>query len=338
MKKSTKENELVSNFFSDMPTEFPVETDDCTFYERNTSLVYSERDLFTDNKPRVSIQELFKGSFDELQQKFTSNNYSIPFLVKTYAPIENILLINKHVEIIGFLNLPKEYISPEKMDQEAQYQDELDHTLHPFFTPVLHALTVKEVPVFDQIPKSFLEYKISNSVRNKIIGLVKQASRGDMVFGRLLLYSIASLVTNRPFNTPIDIISMNLYGVNPAHVASMTQLIKILSPFPLFQSITLQDMSKSRFYGKKNYDFNCIEQGLPLEDGTTLVLDETQLEIGTLHEVAVKNATMLSNIVGLQRRYFDFDYCPFEADCNCTVISMSKGRSIFEFDNRVRFL
>lgn len=337
-KVDPKSEELIANFFSDLPADSQVDTEDCVFYERNTCLVYPERNLFEDIKPRITIQELFKSSVEDLQPKFASNTYSFPFFIKTYSTSENIMLINKHVEIVGFLSLPQEYSSPEMEGDlhEANFQGEIDPALHPYFSPVLHAVTVRPLPVFSEALKSCSNAKISTSVKDKILGLVKDACRGDMVFGRLFLYSLASLITNRPYATPIDIISLNMYGLSNDHVKDLSSVIKTLAPFPLFQRITLEDLSKSRFYGKKNYDLNCIEPGLPLEDGTTLVLDETNLEIGTLHEVAVKNATMINNIVGLQKRYFDFDYCPFEADCNCTVLGLSKGRSIFEFEHRVK--
>lgn len=323
-----------SQLFSEVTFDCQTSSDDYIFYERNLSLVYSDRAPYTNSKPRIYLQELFNGNKEDLKTKFSSGSHDFPYFIKTYSSPENLMLMNKHIEIIGFLNFPEEFEVIEK-STDIYFQNELDPTLHPYFTPIIHAIHVKPIAPFEEACKG-LQEQITKNTSNKMIDFMAAVTKGDRVAGKLLLYSIVSLVTNRPFNSPIDFLSLNLYNLtNDLTLQNIKRAINLLAPLPIFQQITLSDLAKNRLFGKKNYDLNCIEQGIPMEDGTTLVLDETQLEIGTLYEVAVKNVTMLNNVIGLQKRFYDFDYCPFEAECNCTVIGLSRGKSILEFEYKV---
>lgn len=337
-KSATTDTEVPSYLFTDHAFDGETVADDYVFYERSVSLVHSDRSLYAEAKQRISIQELYTGNYGELNQKSLDGKHDFPFFIKTYAAPDNLMLINKHIEIIGFLNLPQEF-EPIEKPKEIYFHNEIEPVLHPYYMPVIHAFRVKHVEAFVDLPASLQEIPTNKSTFNRMAEFATQVARGDATFGRLMLYSIVSLVTNRPYNSPIDFFSLNLYNVTSDSVTQdIKRFARLLSPRPFFQSITLSEVAKTRLYGKKNYEYNCIEQGIPLEDGTTLVLDETQLEIGTLYEVAVKNVTMLNNIIGLQKRYYDFDYCPFEADCNCTVLGLSRGRSILEFEHKVMIL
>ena len=64
-------------------------------------------------------------------------------------------------------------------------------------------------------------------------------------------------------------------------------------------------------------------------------MDETCLETGTLYEVGVKNASLVNGILQNQKIYYDFEYCTFEAESNCGIVSLSNGKSIFDFEYRV---
>lgn len=334
-KTQSDENKEDFHLFTDHGVDPQAATEDYVFYERNISLTYLDRIPYSGFRPKISLQELYQGEYETLNQKFTSKNHDIPFFVKTYAAPDNLMLVNRHVEIIGFLNLPQEFEQQEKQG-EVYFQNELDPTLHPFFTPIIHAIRVQPVEPFANSIRECEEAKVSKGVSKRIIELASQVCRGDKTFGQLMLHSILSLVSGRPHSTPIDFISLNLYNImEDKTVKDIKQFITLLAPRPLFQETTIGSLSKEKLFGKKNYELNCIEQGLPLPDGTTLVLDETGIEAGTLHEVGVKNVTMLSNIIGLQKRFYDFEFCPFEADCNITVIGLSRSKSIFEFENRV---
>lgn len=325
------------HLFTEVGADPQALTEDYVFYERNISLTYLDRTPYSPIKKKVDLKELYGSNYEELNTKFNSGTHDIPFFVKTYATPDSLMLVNKHVEIIGFLYFPQEFEEIEK-EKQIYFQNEIDPVLHPFFTPIIHAVRVNHVNPFHGLSSQMQVEKIGKTQVAKLIDFVVHVARGDSTFGKLMLYSIISLVTGKPYNTPIDFISLNLYNLmNDKIVQDIKRAINLLAPRPVFQQSTILELSKNRLFGKKNYEMNCIDQGLPLEDGTTLVLDETQLETGTLHEVGVKNVTMLSNIIGLQKKFYDFDYCPFEADCNVTVIGLSRGKSILEFEYKVDF-
>ncbi len=322
------------NFFTEEIIDENTSQEDCVFYERNISLLKLEPKHFTSQKEPINLIDIYKGTYNDLSQKLNNPRASVPFLIKTYVPHDNALLMNKHIEIVGFLHFPKEYHPIEEIDNE--YFGEKEHRINNYFAPIIHALSVKSISPFENIPKELQGYHPNPSILRRLHDIFIHKCRGDQLLSQILLYSMVSLVTNRPYNMPIDLIPLNIYNITDQESANnIMSLAKMFCPYPTFIKVDLKELGKTRWYGKKNYDYNCIEQGLNLPNGSTLIMDETQLEIGTLHEVGVKNATLVNGILANQKLYYDFDYCTFEAECNCGVLCLSKGKSIFDFEYRV---
>ena len=325
----------VCNFFNEDPIAEGIAEDGCIFFERNVALLRLEPTHYSEEREQLCLSDIYTKTHEQLQQNLDHPKVQLPILVKTYAAQESVLLMNKYVEIVGLIYFPKDY-QPSEQPINA-FSTEKEYHFNNFYAPVLHALTVKPIQVHDRIPREFLQCQPNQDAVNKLHKVFLERCGNDQLLSQILLYSVMSLVTNRPHNMPIDVIPLNVYNIVDEKCAeSIKSLLKMFCSFPIFQKVTLQAISKKRWYGKKNYDYNCIQQGLNLHPDSTLVLEETNLEAGTLYEVGVKNASLVNGIVQNQKIYYDFDYCTFEAESNCGVISLSQGRSIFDFEYRVR--
>lgn len=62
--------------------------------------------------------------------------------------------------------------------------------------------------------------------------------------------------------------------------------------------LTTKNMSELRFSPKKNYDTNQLEAGLfQMLDGTSLILDETQMNEGKIEKHGVFNIKALAELI-----------------------------------------
>lgn len=329
-----------ANFFTDY-CEQEVDPD-CfqdgrTFHERAVAVVRLAADPFQPYKPAVSLADLYNLPSAALLDQVEKQGLALPVFVKTCACPDNTLLVGKTIEAVGFFHMAQ---SPaERAADPSEMQVELDRCINPDFSPVLHAVRLAAVGPFDRLGKSLGELNPSKAEIGRLRAAALGACRGDELAAQLLLCAVASTVTARPNGYALDVIPLNIYNIaQQEDLDRVLRFVAAVCPQASTLAVDLHRLGATRLYGKKDYDLNCITQGLFLPEGSLLVLDESRLEAGTLGEVGVKNAAFINGIVQNQKLYFDFDYCNFEAYCNCGVLGLSKGRSIFEFDHRVAAL
>lgn len=330
-----------SNLFSDEHHVDP-DTDDFSnsvYYERSVAILDLTRTDFAQPKPMIPVQELFQGKVDELNQK-VSDGYRVPVILKTYTPQEENIRVGQTVEALGFLSLagsPQTEGSASVQDNnkmDIEQVAEVDPFLDPYYVPSIHVINIQKKSRYQDLPKQ-LDGACASS--GQLFNIFKEYCLGDEVVAKLLMCSIASMVTKKPFGQPIDFISLNIYNVKDQKLfENIIKLYKMFAPKWATEKISLHGLGSKRFFGKKNYDLNCIEQGLVFQEGTSLLLNELNLETGTLGEIGVKNINFLNQIINHQKLYYDFNYCNFESECNVSVVDLSIGKSILEFEYRVR--
>lgn len=326
------------NFFTDYYgslMEGYLNPEDFVYHERTVAVVRVNKIPFERPKNCISLPHLYNLTDDELKANVEREDTILPVFIKAYCNSDNTLLIGKTVEVIGFFNIQATQSEAPEVNPNDM-QTELDKILNPKFSPIVHAIRIRPTTVYEIIPKGMESFAPNQFIFEKFRQIFLKACLGDQTLAQFTMYSLVSTITNRPHGIPIDIIPLNIYNVLSNKLTSNIQgLFNLFSPHSVHLPISLNKFGSSKLYGKKNYDLNCIEQGLYLPEGSTLILDETNLETGTLGEVGVKNATFINQILQNQKFYFDFDYCNFEALSNCNVIGISRGKSIFEFDYRV---
>jgi Mini-chromosome maintenance replisome factor len=352
---SSQEPILKSNFFSETNTDSLDELnhDRSVFYERTPALLQIQQSMFnTKNKRVLSLAEIYAmqhSKFKDLNDKLVNSEFQAPFVVKIYGSEEQQredgIQINSFVEIIGFLysSHPVESESatePLNMNGAEMGLEafEIDHYLNNYFAPSIHALSVTKLSPYDNQFEEYADLSAPTAdVVQSMKGYFRKACYGDEVVADLVFYSMLSYVTGRPQQYAIDCLCLNVYDVrHPQVIENIINLLNLFTPYFITQDVTLKDMGCTKWYGKKNYVLNCIENGkLHTPNGSLIFLNESSLESGKIHEVGVKNAAFITGIIENQKAYYDFDYFSFSAESNLTVISFSQGKSIFGFEYRV---
>lgn len=326
-----------ANFFSDYCELAPSEDsfqDGHVFHERTVAVVRVAGSPFVPIKAAVTVADLYNLPADVLLDKVERQGMVLPVFVKTYACQENTLLVGKSIEVAGFFHMAQRQAQPAAPSNDMQM--DADKCINPDFAPVLHAVRVAAVGLLDRLDRCLGELNPTKPELGRLKTAAMAACRGDELAAQLLLCSLVSNVSARPNGYALDALPLNIYNI--ARQEDLDRILHFVAetcPQATFLQVTLHKLGSKKLYGKKDYDLNCIEQGLFLPEGSLLVLEESRLEAGTLGEVGVKNAAFVNNIVQNQKLYFDFDYCNFEAFCSCGVLGLSKGKSIFEFDHRV---
>ena len=329
------------NFFLDHMGDFEYDFNNCVYYERNIAVVKLERTPFSKLKTTLGLQQLYDHKLvQNAKADIESGKIGLPIFVKTYAVGDSNLLVGSLVEIVGFFNLgdDQQTIEEEPLNEKAGkavfYEEQFSHSVDPAYAPTVHAVSFKPIdPFFSSLP---LLKPSSESTFRKLCDIFTQTACGDALVGTVTLLSVASTISCRPYGTAIDILPLNVYDIHSkTQVVDFVRLMSVLCPLPQLKEVKIQQMNSEKWYGKKNYDLNCIENNHCFEPGTTLMLDEVDIEVGQLVESGVKNVNLINSIIQNQKIYFDFDYCNFEAEGNCNVICFSNGRSIFDFPLRV---
>ena len=100
-----------------------------------------------------------------------------------------------------------------------------------------------------------------------------------------------------------------------------------------YLTITVENLNKTVFVPKKDYETNRLETGmLQLTAHTHLLLDETAMENGQLDAEGVRNLTALGNLISWQKVGYNFSFHNIDFLTDVPVIVMSEGRSILPSD------
>ena len=107
-------------------------------------------------------------------------------------------------------------------------------------------------------------------------------------------------------NVAVGKLSLNLTHLNKESMSIFgTQLrdaLKSLLPFTQSIPLTIEYLNTASLGPKKDYGTNRLVPGvLQIADGTHLILDETELQPGTLNSVGVENANLLKNLLECQK-------------------------------------
>ena len=326
-----------ANFFSDFCQLAAAEDafpDAQVFHERSVAVVRVSASPFFPRKAAVTVADLYNLPSEQLLEKVERQGMVLPVFVKAYVCQENTLLVGKSIEAAGFFHLPQ--TKTELPAASNDMQMDADKCINPDFAPVLHVVKIAPVALLDRLDRCLGELNPSKAELGRLKSAAVAVCRGDDLTAQLLLCSLVSSVSARPNGYALDALPLNVFNIaRQEDLDGMQHFVALACPQATFYPVTLHKLGSKRLYGKKDYELNCIEQGLFLPEGSLLVLEESRLEAGTLGEVGVKNASFVNNIIQNQKLYFDFDYCNFEAYCSCAVLGLSKSKSIFEFDHRV---
>lgn len=262
---------------------------------------------------------------------------NLPCLVKIYDSPESELKLNDVFEFIGVLTFDSE-LAVEKDDNDelsnSFYDDALVH-LPPNKVPRLHCLIHRKLAVQDFLPGSpIIEPKphLVKETREALFRHLTAVLGNDEVAAHFVLLHLLSKVHARVDDVAVGKLSLNLTGLNKESVSvfgtRLSDTFKNLLPFTNCMPLTLEYLNTASLAPKKDYQANRLVPGvLQLPEGSHLMVDETQLESGSLNSTGIENTKLLKNLIEFQKVEYDFQYYKVEMATDVQLLIFSEGKS-----------
>ena len=167
----------------------------------------------------------------------------------------------------------------------------------------------------------------------------------DSLVSKLMLLSLISHGTKRDTNgDPVDILSLNFYGLTPEDGSAQKMMPKIegllskICPSYAFTEMTTAKLNASPYYARKDFTKNQIITGkCDVYSGSFLALNEVGLNEGQLVHFGVKNINFLNKIITNQHYNIDYEYSEVTTEVSCPVVSFSNDKSILNFDVKLPY-
>ncbi|KAK8651463.1 hypothetical protein V6N13_141064 [Hibiscus sabdariffa] len=261
---------------------------------------------------------------------------NLPCLVKIYDSPESDLKLNDVFEFIGVLTFDSE-LAVEKDDNELSnsfYDDALVH-MPPNKVPRLHCIVHRKLAVHDFLPGSpIMEPKphLVKEIREALFRHLTAVLGNDGVAAHFMLLHLLSKVHTRVDDVAIGKLSLNLIGLSKESVSvfgtRLTQTFKSLLPCTKCLPLTLEYLNTASLAPKKDYQTNRLIPGvLQLPEGSHLMVDETQLESGSLNSIGIENTKILKNLIEFQKVEYDFQFYKVEMAADIQLLIFSDGKS-----------
>ncbi|KAF5467528.1 hypothetical protein F2P56_017347 [Juglans regia] len=237
-------------------------------------------------------------------------------LVKIYDSPESDLKLNDVFEFIGILTLDSE-LNEDKDDHDEPdngFCDDVMVHLPPnkgfmLQVPRLHCLIHRKLAAPDFLRGSpMMEPKphFVREMREVLLRHLTVVLGNDGIAAHFMLLHLLSRVHTRVDTVAVGKLSLNLTCFSKESAAlfgsRLSLALKTLLPFTHCIPLTLEYLNSVSLAPKKDYETNRLKTGvLQLAEGSHIIIDETQLEAGTLNSVGMENARLLRNLMELQR-------------------------------------
>ncbi|XP_018821915.1 mini-chromosome maintenance complex-binding protein isoform X1 [Juglans regia] len=263
-------------------------------------------------------------------------------LVKIYDSPESDLKLNDVFEFIGILTLDSE-LNEDKDDHDEPdngFCDDVMVHLPPnkgfmLQVPRLHCLIHRKLAAPDFLRGSpMMEPKphFVREMREVLLRHLTVVLGNDGIAAHFMLLHLLSRVHTRVDTVAVGKLSLNLTCFSKESAAlfgsRLSLALKTLLPFTHCIPLTLEYLNSVSLAPKKDYETNRLKTGvLQLAEGSHIIIDETQLEAGTLNSVGMENARLLRNLMELQRVEYDFKYYKMEMAADVQLLIFSEAKS-----------
>ncbi|XP_058110592.1 mini-chromosome maintenance complex-binding protein isoform X1 [Magnolia sinica] len=262
---------------------------------------------------------------------------SLPCLVKIYDTPEADLKLNDVFEFIGVFTFdPELAVHKDNSDEFSNglCDDALVH-LPPSKVPRLHCLVHRKLSVQDFLLSPRVIEPVPSSVRGIREALLRHLTAvlgNDGVAAQCMLLHLLSRVHARVEALAVGKLSLNLTGLSSEAISifgnQISLAIQSLLPFTQSILLTVEYLNTAALGPKKDYKSNRLLTGvLQLAQGTHLIIDETQLQSGTLNATGVANAQLLKNLMESQKVDYEFQFYKMEMAADVQVLILSEGKS-----------
>lgn len=264
---------------------------------------------------------------------------SLPCLVKVYDSSESDLKLNDVVEFLGVLTFdPSTTMDMDSPDASTDDFSEAESVQMPSGkVPRLHCLVHRKLEAQHFLHGSSLLTELKSpqmfkEIRDSLMTYLTGLLGNDHIAAELLLLHLLSKVHGRVDNVAVGKLSLNLTHLNRESMSifgtRLRDALKSLLPFTQSIPLTIEYLNTASLGPKKDYGTNRLVPGvLQIADGTHLILDETELQPGTLNSVGVENANLLKNLMECQKVEYDFQYYKMEMATDAQMLIFSEGKS-----------
>ncbi|KAF9574408.1 hypothetical protein EC968_006568 [Mortierella alpina] len=173
-----------------------------------------------------------------------------------------------------------------------------------------------------------LHIKEAETIRKELIQYIAPAVHGDVLAAELILLQLMSRVYSRPSGAVLGKFSLNLRDTSANSVVPQNLARVMQSVLPKFHTIpmTLNTLNNSFFFPRGDEQ---LSSGiLQVTRGTTLLLDETVMEEGTLVDKGIKNLKAVSDISLYQTLSYVFPYNNLDFQTDISLLIVSLGNSL----------
>ncbi|KAI4372896.1 hypothetical protein MLD38_011077 [Melastoma candidum] len=258
---------------------------------------------------------------------------SFSCLVKIYDNSDSELRLNDVFEFVGVLTFGSECQADNDETMDG-FSGELSVHMPPGKVPRLHCIIHRKLAVHDFVHGLPMEPKpqLIKEVRQSLLAHLTAILGNDTVAAHFVLLHLLSKVHARIEDFAVGKLSLNLTCFNKERASTfgnfLCSTVKELLPFTHKMLVTIDYLNKASFAPKKDYERNRLMTGvLQLPESSHVVIDETQLEAGTLNSDGVQNARLLTSLTEFQKLEYDFKYYKMDVVADVQLLILSEGKS-----------
>ncbi|KAI8896262.1 putative alanine racemase-domain-containing protein [Globomyces pollinis-pini] len=269
-------------------------------------------------EPSAEKEADIKAAIDKLiKEKLPGVDAKDAFVLKSY---DESLPLNVVIDAYGVFEDPDVC----EITPETTLKDLLPRFHCVYYKPVSELQLCEQVDVTndDLIQRA-------SELRKDVITMIKDVLLGDELAAEYFLLHLFSKITKRLSGIPTGSIGINLYHseMSSTMVDKLADLTRQLKPLINLVSVTIESLnslwmqpSQARYEGSEDVENGLYKGVLQAPEGSWFLLDETNMNVGTLTERGLNNIKTLQNAIsfgsveyglhyGSLDREVDFGYC-----------------------------
>lgn len=248
-------------------------------------------------------------------------------LLKLYdADVADSIRVTDVVEVVGVVGYER-YTGGSDFDAPV-----VDAPL----VPVIHVVFLAQAPLTSlptRVPSTTLP---PAEIERAVVSYLSSALEGDQLAARLVWYALLAHVRGQRAGVTLGALSLNLSHLPPTSTipTKLSQALSQLVPALVHQPLSIEALNKERWYPSSDGDM--LRSGrLQVAKGTTLLIDETHLNEGTLQDTGVRNVQRLTTMLQTHKLGYAFPFTQYEFDTELSTIVLSSTKSMLPTDIRL---
>lgn len=264
-----------------------------------------------------------------LSQKTPLNDKgSIAVLLKLYdAQLADSIRVTDVVEVVGVLGYER-YAGGSDFDAPV-----VDAPM----VPVIHAVFLAQTPL--TVSPSSKPCTVSSTlppaeIEQAVVSYLSTALEGDHLAAQLVWYALLARARGQRAGMTLGALSLNVSHLpsGSSIPSKLSHALTQLVPALVHQPLSIEALNKQRWYPSSD-DGDMLRSGrLQLAKGSTLLIDETQLDEGTLKDTGVRNVRSLTTLLQTHKLGYAFPFNEYEFDTDLSTIVLSSTKSMLPTD------